>query len=529
MDKETTSSKTEETEIKKEYKFSVLFEIEEVDEENFPKNDSQGEEEPLSDKASDEEVASKRNQNEGDSLNDMESIGEIPASHSNDQETPSPSTSGDRDVGATSIGETLKRINADLLVEFPAKKPKPELFTVDKGPKWYSIANEMVTPPIITKNLPRVFEALPIFGKPKTKGHLDKFYDDEIRNFIGCDLDDEEFKELGKYCSIEHLKTGKELNLKWDTPSLSILSSTDIPDIDLNSTKLCTTRKYKMRNKINLNPYLMRLKYRGLRMLPLSQEGSNEDPTLPCELEPGKDLIFRVRVYRPFIDHLHKDRNTRSRSTVFSCDVVLLGRRPLSDLRDRIACNNDHDMRVDVSHAPDAPPAAAAKEVFPSGFLFINNTFYVDTREGCVDNSAVIRTWARRKGIGDFPVQDMCSVNLEDIVIKLGHPEVYVHQGACEHVFTFSEVRCVTVRDPLRRRHYPCHSAVTHNQTIYCTTCAEFGAKWIVSGCRRVPFDPAFFCDTCFRQYLYKDGTKIGEFKAYAYIGNELNPLKPFG
>lgn len=477
MDKETTSSKTEETEIKKEYKFSVLFEIEEVDEENFPKNDSQGEEEPLSDKASAEEVASKRNQNEGDSLNDMESIGEIPASHSNDQETPSPSTSGDRDVGATSIGETLKRINADLLVEFPAKKPKPELFTVDKGPKWYSIANEMVTPPIITKNLPRVFEALPIFGKPKTKGHLDKFYDDEIRNFIGCDLDDEEFKELGKYCSIEHLKTGKELNLKWDTPSLSILSSTDIPDIDLNSTKLCTTRKYKMRNKINLNPYLMRLKYRGLRMLPLSQEGSNEDPTLPCELDPGKDLIFRVRVYRPFIDHLHKDRN----------------------------------------------------EVFPSGFLFINNTFYVDTREGCVDNSAVIRTWARRKGIGDFPVQDMCSVNLEDIVIKLGHPEVYVHQGACEHVFTFSEVRCVTVRDPLRRRHYPCHSAVTHNQTIYCTTCAEFGAKWIVSGCRRVPFDPAFFCDTCFRQYLYKDGTKIGEFKAYAYIGNELNPLKPFG
>lgn len=64
------------------------------------------------------------------------------------------------------------------------------------------------------------------------------------------------------------------------------------------------------------------------------------------------------------------------------------------------------------------------QEVFPSGFLFINNVFYVDTRPGCVDHAAGLRDWAKRRGVGDFPSKDMCTTTLEDMVLRLGFPEV---------------------------------------------------------------------------------------------------------
>jgi hypothetical protein len=62
--------------------------------------------------------------------------------------------------------------------------------------------------------------------------------------------------------------------------------------------------------------------------------------------------------------------------------------------------------------------------VFPSGFLFINNVFYVDGRAGCRDTSAVVREWAAARGLGNFVCKDMHAVRFRDLVLRLGHPEV---------------------------------------------------------------------------------------------------------
>ncbi|CAG4985211.1 unnamed protein product [Parnassius apollo] len=326
--------------------------------------------------------------------------------------------------------------------------------------------------------------------------------------------------------SPEHLKTGKELMLHTNVPAVGLLPK------DTNTNKdgdnLNIVKKFKLRvERDRRNLYVKKLKYRGMRLLPLSQEDTEDvEISKGPQLQPGKDLLFRVRFYRPFL--CGKERNN-SRHSVFTCDVVAPGRCGLAALRDRVVCANDATMRLDVAAAPHLQPPTIARDLFPSGFLFINNVFYVDEREGCIDYSAPIREWAKKRGLGDFPKKDMNSVRLDELVLKLGHPEVYVHQGNCEHLFTFSEVRLVGARDPLVSSAYPRHSAVLQHQTVYCTTCAEFGAKWVVVGCTRVPFDPAFFCETCFKLYLYKDGQKIGDFKAYSYRGNEMNVLKPLG
>ncbi|KAH9638042.1 hypothetical protein HF086_014903 [Spodoptera exigua] len=324
------------------------------------------------------------------------------------------------------------------------QKASVQLFAEDTGPQLYDAKCPLVTLPIITKNLPKVFEYLPIHGR--------------------------------------------EIVMGTNVPVMGVVSGNIIhnlnepPEIN-EDPNLCILKKHKIRvEKDTKGLFTKKLKYRGVRNLPFTQEMYHNMPAAKptievpdVDLEPGRDVLYRVRVYRPYTYSMAKERF----------------------------------------------------ELFPSGFLFINNVFYVDTREGCVDYSEPIREWAIKKKLGKFPKKDMCSVKLEDLVLKLGYPEVYVHQGNCEHVFLFSEVRLLNPTDPLRLYNYPCSTAIAQNQTVYCTTCAEFSAKWIVVGCSRVPFDPAFFCETCFKQYLYKDGKKIGDFKAYSYRGNALNVLKP--
>lgn len=418
---------------------------------------------------------------------------------------------------------------------------KLQLFTEDNGPFFYNVQGNVVTEPIITKNLPKVFKPLGIFGKPKSGSDVADFQNRKLKEFVGLGLGDEEYDELAKYCDPSHLRTGKEMKMDTTHPVQWVMSSTWMEKkmkestVDINTLNLRTLkRRMSTYMRDNSGVISKRLKYRSLRLLSLHQT-SEDDPVVSTEepdLMPGEDMLFRVRIYRPFFFNACMDGEKRRlhRQTLL-CDLVVCGRQPLSCLRDAVVCSNDAEMRCDVAGAPIPPdmsmPMPNAKEVFPSGFLFINNVFYVDTREGCVDYSAPIREWAQNKGLGSFPHRDMCSTTLDQIVLKLGHPEVYVHQGNCEHIFTFSEIRLLNASDPLHSWQYPCHSQVSVNQLMNCNTCAEFSAKWLVSGCERVPFDPAMFCDTCFRQYLYRDGEKLTEFKAYRYRGNEINVLRP--
>lgn len=56
--------------------------------------------------------------------------------------------------------------------------------------------------------------------------------------------------------------------------------------------------------------------------------------------------------------------------------------------------------------------------------MFINNVFYVDTRQDCRDITAVVRRFAEQRGMGRFPVRDMCRVTVGELQIRLAYPEV---------------------------------------------------------------------------------------------------------
>lgn len=87
------------------------------------------------------------------------------------------------------------------------QKGKVELFTKDTGPQLYKAKGSLVTAPIITKNLPKVFEYLPIHGKPQDNTFLKDFFSNKIREFVGCGLTDDEFQQLEDYCRFVRLLT----------------------------------------------------------------------------------------------------------------------------------------------------------------------------------------------------------------------------------------------------------------------------------------------------------------------------------
>lgn len=80
------------------------------------------------------------------------------------------------------------------------KRTSVSLYGPDVGPKIYNIKGNLVTPPIIANNLPKIFNYLPVFGKPKSKDDLEKFYSNKIREFVGFDMNDEQFDKLAEMC-----------------------------------------------------------------------------------------------------------------------------------------------------------------------------------------------------------------------------------------------------------------------------------------------------------------------------------------
>lgn len=74
------------------------------------------------------------------------------------------------------------------------------IYVPDVGNKWYDVKGNLVTRPIDPKKLPHAFGYLPIYGRPKSKAKLAEFEDERIREFVGFDLNDQEFDNLAQYC-----------------------------------------------------------------------------------------------------------------------------------------------------------------------------------------------------------------------------------------------------------------------------------------------------------------------------------------
>lgn len=204
------------------------------------------------------------------------------------------------------------------------------------------------------------------------------------------------------------------------------------------------------------------------------------------------DVILTVGIYHP-------EKPVRKMQ-----EILVLGSQKLTALRDKIFCQRDLISKMNDLHVP-------------SGFFFINGTFYDDMRnpkairysDNIMDFIEAKQSQGRdliRSVVADlhkadhkFDQKRMEDVTFRDLELKLGsgHPYVYCHQGCCEHRIAFLDIRIVHAQDRVLRSEYP--QVVFHKfeRRYKCTICGYDEGKYVVYNDRNAPCSPYVFCEDC--------------------------------
>ncbi|KAK4295363.1 hypothetical protein Pmani_032070 [Petrolisthes manimaculis] len=271
------------------------------------------------------------------------------------------------------------------------------------------------------------------------------------------------------------------------------------------------------------------LKYSSTVRIPTSQPTSSSD--FLCQKQ--RDIVLNVRVQRPYHKKMHLKRSC-NRFPKHSQELLVLGSQKLSVLRDHINCINDMAVNKDLSHSPEFVQLSYLTNnsmEFPSGFFYINGVIYDDMRHTDSKRySENIIKWAKKNSeIGKIESAVMEETKFEDLELRLGYPYVYMHQGNCEHLLVFTDIRLHHQHDVQDVSQYPVlrgHALKIAQKCNICTICL---ANWIVKDDPRIMMPYMHVCDSCLKLFFYNQhGEKINNFKVYSFIDEFMFKQKKY-
>lgn len=350
--------------------------------------------------------------------------------------------------------------------------------------------------PSVVKGIPKAFKSFTV---------------KDITPIMGTDLTNKQFSELLDYCSED------KLSVSMEPPMLSTKTVMRKHKYFSRSVAMCkdceleTCKKSLRGTHSEHNSFL---KYKNTVLL-------RQEPGLHHGFKPNDELVITIRV--------HNTTSSRATPSIpvkpMSQEITVLGRQTLDKLRDKIFCPIDYTTAstktATLSERTTNP--LRAKDVFKSGFLFIEDVFYNDLRcELNIDYSEVVMEWAKYKKMGPMKTGSLTETQFQDLTVRMGFPYVFVHQGNCEHLLVFSDVSLIHASDVRNCFRYPLYKSLGLLKQHMCMICNVTRARWITFENPRVPADPFYFCDRCFKSYNFVDGKQVGDFKYY-----EIFPYMP--
>jgi snRNA-activating protein complex subunit 3 len=163
----------------------------------------------------------------------------------------------------------------------------------------------------------------------------------------------------------------------------------------------------------------------------------------------------------------------------------VLGSQPLTALRDRIYCLQDHTL--------DGPHT-------PSACFFIENKFYNDLRDRrAISYSETIVEWvkaesrAQHPGLALFDQLDMHTTTFNQLSIRLGSHYQYMHQGDCTHTIIFTQMRMAHAEDVQNARAYPLKPFQARTKRKKCRVCDLYPAAYVTYGDKLANENPFFY------------------------------------
>ncbi|XP_042867145.1 snRNA-activating protein complex subunit 3-like [Penaeus japonicus] len=277
---------------------------------------------------------------------------------------------------------------------------------------------------------------------------------------------------------------------------------------------------------------LRQLKYASTVRMVTDEDNSPEPTTVPKEKPKRlKDIVLNIRIQRPYHKKTHL-KKACNRFPSHSQELVLLGSQKLTKLRDAIICINDLGISEDLSADPEFHHLSHIKNNsanFPSGFFYINGVFYEDLRhEGAKRYSENIINWAKKHPeIGQMRSESMSEVTFQDLQVRLGYPYVFLHQGNCEHIVTFTDVRLHHQNDVQDPERFPLLRGQASKLSVKCMICSLNLANWIVMDEPRLPLPIAHVCHRCLKLFCYDHkGAKINNIKVFPFFDEFLSQQK---
>ncbi|TKR68156.1 hypothetical protein L596_024177 [Steinernema carpocapsae] len=245
----------------------------------------------------------------------------------------------------------------------------------------------------------------------------------------------------------------------------------------------------------------------------------------PSELErdyclgkrPMKDILVTVHIMRP--SNKWHSKGDRVRPVKAEYKYVVRGETTLHELRDKFICSADFCTMV-PDHEDATESSVYHVEQYPSNFLFIHDTFYLDMRKpNAKDIAQVVREFMHRNKpeFGVTHVADMEGVKIKDLVFRLGFPYNYTHQGSCEHLFQFTDLRLMNAQDEERIFDYP-FKVFDISKIPKCAACKMNTPAFVVQNSDRLPDTLMLMCNVCFKTFHYENDKPVGKFNAYHYF-----------
>ncbi|KAF9123021.1 small nuclear RNA activating complex, polypeptide 3 [Mortierella sp. 14UC] len=127
------------------------------------------------------------------------------------------------------------------------------------------------------------------------------------------------------------------------------------------------------------------------------------------------------------------------------------------------------------------------------------------------DYSQVILDWVsenperrRQQGFKNLKKKYMHDTKIQDLSLRLNQPYLFVHQGDCEHILMFRDLRLFSQRhDDLNRLSYPLQVFKGKTTSHMCHMCKINKAFYVTVDDRLAGKTPCYFCEQCYDSFHY--------------------------
>jgi snRNA-activating protein complex subunit 3 len=132
-----------------------------------------------------------------------------------------------------------------------------------------------------------------------------------------------------------------------------------------------------------------------------------------------------------------------------------------------------------------------------------------------IDLSKYVIDWVnenkryQQEGLGEFYSKRMEDYTFADLTIRLGAQYLFCHQGNCEHIIVFNDVRFTHDQDTKNANAYPVNLFQTKIRRRKCRLCDIYPAKYVTYGDRLAPENPCFYCERCYRPLHFTSDGKL--------------------